>query len=527
KGTQELKLKIDPEVSSQFFKVYYNYRPQGTTNWGSLGAINEYRAPTYEYNWDTMQYADGPTEVRAYAQFRRLDGSTGAISQINSYTLDNPVKLQYLKVKDFVHPGAEEDKGYSDVAFIWMGFSNQVTATVKIYDESANLVKTLSAQVGSFNTITWDATNETGQIVPDGTYSLTIDAVDSFGNIMPTQTGDTINVSREPLKIIQPADQSIINVSPVVVKGEVDPLFGEDVYYIEGMPMTATLNSLSYRYRLKGSNTWNDFYSNPQTPFISNWVTSALDEGLYELQVYVNWTRDDERGRGLFYVEYSKILTLYKDLTAPSVPTELSVDSIGYTKVNLSWTSSEDETSGVKEYEVERSINGTDFNNVGSSTTIAFSDTSVSSGTYYYRVRALDNARNASNYSNVVQADVGAIVDTTPPTTTATISGTFGDNGYYITQPLLTLAATDTGGTGVASTDYSLNGSVFDTYVAPLTITTEGSTTIVYRSTDVAGNIETDNTDIVKVDTIVPSIPAGLSASVSATQVDVSWSASN
>lgn len=98
------------------------------------------------------------------------------------------------------------------------------------------------------------------------------------------------------------------------------------------------------------------------------------------------------------------------------------------------------------------------------------------------------------------------IPDTTPPTTTATTTGTLGKNGWYTSNVLVTLTATDTE-SGVASTTYSLNsGVIWSTYTAPITITQEGSTTILYRSTDKAGNREATNTLVIKIDKAAPEV---------------------
>jgi len=87
------------------------------------------------------------------------------------------------------------------------------------------------------------------------------------------------------------------------------------------------------------------------------------------------------------------------------------------------------------------------------------------------------------------------VLDTTPPTTTHALSGTLGSSGYYKSAVALALAAVDSE-TSVAST--KLNGS---TYSTPLIISTEGTTTHSYYSTDIAGNVETTKTVTVKIDT--------------------------
>jgi len=85
--------------------------------------------------------------------------------------------------------------------------------------------------------------------------------------------------------------------------------------------------------------------------------------------------------------------------------------------------------------------------------------------------------------------------DQTPPTTTITLSGTVGYEGkytWYRSDVTVTLSATDSGGSGVAQTKYSLDaGSTWNIYTAPFILTTEGvEHLILARSWDNAGNDE-------------------------------------
>jgi N-acetylneuraminic acid mutarotase len=81
--------------------------------------------------------------------------------------------------------------------------------------------------------------------------------------------------------------------------------------------------------------------------------------------------------------------------------------------------------------------------------------------------------------------------DIVPPTTTPTVTGSAGNNGWYTSDVQVTLSATDNpGGAGVAKTEYGYDGTNWDTFIAPVTIYTEGTTALYYRSTDKAGNVE-------------------------------------
>ena len=90
------------------------------------------------------------------------------------------------------------------------------------------------------------------------------------------------------------------------------------------------------------------------------------------------------------------------DTTAPSVPAGLTATSVTASSVNLSWNASTDNAggSGIAGYDVYR--NGT---LVGSPAGTSFSNTGLSASTAYnFRVRARDNAGNASAQSAQITA---------------------------------------------------------------------------------------------------------------------------
>ena len=98
-----------------------------------------------------------------------------------------------------------------------------------------------------------------------------------------------------------------------------------------------------------------------------------------------------------------------------------------------------------------------------------------------------------------------AVLDITPPTTTAVLSGTVGTNNWYVSPVSVTLSATDnTGGSGVQSTTYSLDGGPQTTYSTPFTVTGDSNHTLTFNSTDNAGNVESPNTLHIAIDTTPP-----------------------
>jgi hypothetical protein len=101
--------------------------------------------------------------------------------------------------------------------------------------------------------------------------------------------------------------------------------------------------------------------------------------------------------------------------------------------------------------------------------------------------------------------DIGAVevqrweFDTTPPVTTAHLSGLAGNAGWYRGPVQVTLIAVDPDD-AVAATVYTLDGGPPVTYLAPFTISGDGLHQLSFFSTDHAGNQEVGHVLVVKID---------------------------
>lgn len=100
---------------------------------------------------------------------------------------------------------------------------------------------------------------------------------------------------------------------------------------------------------------------------------------------------------------------------------------------------------------------------------------------------------------------IGEVVtfDTIAPVTTAVVTGIQGANGWHASDVTVTLTATDEG-SGVEQTGYSLDGTTWHVYGGPITLLTEGATTLSYFSTDQAGNQEETKTETIRIDKTAP-----------------------
>ncbi len=160
----------------------------------------------------------------------------------------------------------------------------------------------------------------------------------------------------------------------------------------------------------------------------------------------------------------------------------------------------------------------------------------VSAGIYYVHVEK-DGYFPADSFEVVIPPAITDLnigltpQDSTPPTTNLTFSGTFGNNGWYVSDVQVNLTATDNGGSGINSTKYSFDETNWITYTAPFNITTEGTTTLYYYSTDNAGNVEITKNQTIKIDKTPPQItidtPARGSSYILNQTVPANWSAND
>jgi len=114
---------------------------------------------------------------------------------------------------------------------------------------------------------------------------------------------------------------------------------------------------------------------------------------------------------------------------------------------------------------------------------------------------ATDLAGNAETIQSVAIS-----VDTTAPASSGAISGTLGDDGWYVTSVSVALSASDIP-SGVSAISYRLDNGSWQTYNGPFGLG-EGRHFLEFYATDLAGLEETVRSASVFVDTTSPSTTA-------------------
>ncbi len=122
-------------------------------------------------------------------------------------------------------------------------------------------------------------------------------------------------------------------------------------------------------------------------------------------------------------------------------------------------------------------------------------------GTHHINFWSVDNAGNTES------AQTDAIkIDTTPPITMDTLSGTLGNAGWYTSASVSVSLTPSDATSGVAATYYTIDSGTRQTYTgSAFSVTGEGTHHINFWSVDIAGNTDATETDSFKIDSIAPT----------------------
>jgi hypothetical protein len=225
--------------------------------------------------------------------------------------------------------------------------------------------------------------------------------------------------------------------------------------------------------------------------------STIMQEGVHTLNVHV-WDNTDNARGDAGNNQDCTFGPYMLDTVAPGVQVTGPTTGTWYnTQQTVGWVAT-DGTSGVGTTNLQWDSNP--------SFTVAASGTAqIPEGIHTVGVSATDNAGNVGTGSG------GAYwIDLTAPTTTISLSPSLPDgaNGWYVTQPVVTLSASDAvpgiQTSGVAVTNYSIKSAGLQPYSRPFTLTGNGPQQISYFSADVAGNVEATHSLALNMDTTPP-----------------------
>ncbi|MEM2974352.1 MAG: LamG-like jellyroll fold domain-containing protein [Candidatus Micrarchaeia archaeon] len=305
----------------------------------------------------------------------------------------------------------------------------------------------------------------------------------------------------EPTVITDPGIWSNDGSVTIVWQPVVDEQSGTDYYKIYRCSMYNTLETCTPTELLATSET-----------------TGYTDTGLQDATAYFYVvTTVDKAGNE---AGISNIVDIIIDMSPPFPPELYPISSNGFLNkqsADLSWSEAKDEgvlASGLNRYNLFES--DTPFaiplppapSKALLTIRPAGTQTYTHSGlqdavTYYYQISATDNAGNEGDLSN----EQHVTIDLVAPVSTATIvSGTPGTQGWYTSGVYVQIDSTDAV-SQVMRIEYRTSGAV-DTplmeYNGPISISADGITTVYYRAIDNAGNVESEKSIVVKIDTAPP-----------------------
>jgi len=106
----------------------------------------------------------------------------------------------------------------------------------------------------------------------------------------------------------------------------------------------------------------------------------------------------------------------------------------------------------------------------------------------------------ATDYSgnNETQRSVTVKIDSAAPSSSVQLAGTQAGDGSYISSVDVTVTSTDAT-SGVQSTQYRVDGGAWRSYSTAFPVSGNGTHTVDYYATDVAGNVESSKSSVVRI----------------------------
>jgi hypothetical protein len=200
--------------------------------------------------------------------------------------------------------------------------------------------------------------------------------------------------------------------------------------------------------------------------------------------------------------------------------------------VSLSWTATPTVpgTGHTLTYLVLRGPVGGPYSQIGSTSSLAYSDTPASDGTYGYVIEA--RVTGGGSFTSPDSAAKSGISDRVAPTMSITCNSAACSAGWYNATVSVTVSGTDAG-TGMGSVTRNVDGAgQTSTAGSSATFSVNGESaghTVAYFGTDAAGNASSSANQTVKIDLTAPTAATAVTAATGAAgapvTVDLTWTA--
>lgn len=336
------------------------------------------------------------------------------------------------------------------------------------------------------------------QVVPDGTHTYVVYAIDRAGNVSPPSAPATLDpIDNHPpsMTIESPAANTKFDTSITVLATSPD----------------SDIAQVQFAWRAQGDTTWTNFGSAlTEAPYRVVWTPpNGSPYGTYQIRALAQ-----DLG-GLQDPNPPVVDIIYADLTAPDAPTNLTAVADADT-VHVAWSAST--ATDVTAYHVYR---GTSQITSVSATTLSYDDASRPDGAYTYTVVAVDGSNNDSDPSNAVTAHVFGVSIDQPYSPTS--QGSFELHGTSARPGDIALHVdTDSGSTDLTPGSTGTDGTID----IPAQALVMGDNHFTVRVTDAGGN-RSRSAEIWVDRGGIPAAPTGLAASVVDYDVTLNWNANS
>ena len=356
-------------------------------------------------------------------------------------------------------------------------FTQPVTLDLQAEDETSGLAR-VEYRVNEGAWVEWKA-GDPIRLDEDGRHVVWLRAQDRAGN--------TAEIG--PLHI--PVD-----LTPPVTAYLVDGVPGEDPWYVS--PVTVTLTPTD-----TASGIAVTYYRVDGGPWQQGTEFTITDDGKHEIEFY----SVDTAG----WVERGFPTPLWVDTTPPPAPPLVRITPSDWTNENrfrVEWATPSDLSQVVGAYYTLDTPPTAPTDGIFVANTHTITEVTVpTEGAHTLYLWLKDGAGNADHTSPAI-VEEGLKYDATPPTTRAVLSGTQGDNGWWRSPVVVTLVATDTL-SGPEVTLVAVDDGAYEQRPVAI-VGEEGKHVVRFYSTDRAGNVEPEQSVVVRIDTKAPPLPDDL-----------------
>ena len=462
--------------------VVFQRSAAGANSWTTISTDS---TSPYTAAWDTSGASDGLYDLRVLVTDLAGNSAAGAI--VANRRVDNTSpsgSLTAPAAAAFVHGAAVTVSSDSTDSG-----SGVASVSFERSPAGANSWTAIGSDASAPYSLSWNTT-----ALSDGSFDLRAVTTDVAGNAVTSGTVTvTVDNTNPTGSITAPAGGAIVTGSSVTVSSDsADVLSG--------------VSSVAFQRSAAGANSWTTIASDPTAPYSVSLNSTAVADGNYDLRAVTT----DAAGNSFT----SAVVTVTVDNSAPAAPslafgTFTNASATGSTVYYRPGAaggftvtaSASDSQSGISSYSFPALPLGWTPSGSGAARAYSYNGTPTEPGS--------GQSVTATNGAGLTSpASVFTVTaDSTAPSTSMTCNGAACSAAWYTSSVTVALSAGD-GGSGLSSIKYTTDGSDpspvnGSTYVGSFVLA--AGATVKFRAYDAVGNEESVGSNLVRIDTTVPS----------------------